>query len=103
MITLNCDDPKLQQHCEKVISVMTSLPEDLRPICALLDAWHWFRLAEGDGSHRVMEAVRQLSHPRMRSALKAWYLGQTKPDASTDNYRRTLEQTIGEQLPLGRV
>ena len=34
-------------------------PEEL-PICALLDAWHWFHLTEGDDSPGAKEAIEHL-------------------------------------------
>jgi hypothetical protein len=45
-------DLQLKRHYEKVISLMTGLPEELRPICALLDAWQWYKVAEGE--HRPL-------------------------------------------------
>lgn len=80
---------------------MTSLPEELRPICALLDAWHWFKLAEGEQSARALEAIRRLSHPEMRPALKKWYLQQREVNTAADAFRHELEKAIGEELPLG--
>jgi hypothetical protein len=79
---------------------MTNLPEELRPICALLDAWQWYRVAEGEESPRAREAIRQLSAPELRPALKAWYLRQSNTNAAIDEYRQTLEQATGEQLPF---
>jgi len=74
MTPIDFDDPQLKQHYEKVVLIMTTLPEELRPICALLDAWHWFRLTEGEQSPRVSEAIRHLADPQLRPALKSWYL-----------------------------
>ena len=100
MTSLHFDDVQLQQHCERVISLMTSLPEDLRPICALLDAWYWYKVAEGDQSSKVSEAMRLLSKPEMRSALKSWYLQQHNVNVAVDEFRRILEKTTGDALPL---
>lgn len=83
------------------MSIMTSLPEELRPICALLDAWHWFKLAEGEQSPRVLEAIRRLSYPEMRPALKKWYLQQRHINTAADEFRHELEKAVGEELPLG--
>lgn len=99
MIAIRFSDPELQKHCEKVISIMTSLPEDLRPICALLDAWHWFRLAEGEQSAKASEAIRHLADPQMRSALKLWYLRTSKSNIAANEARLLLERTVGERLP----
>lgn len=94
-------DPLLQQHCEKVGLIMTTVPDELRPICALLDAWHWFRLTEGEQSPRVSEAIRHLADPQMRPALKSWYLRSSNLNVAADEFRRILEQTVGEELPSG--
>jgi hypothetical protein len=102
MPSINFDDSQLQQHCEKVVLAITTLPEELRPICALLDAWHWFRLTEGEQSPRVSEAIRHLADPQMRPALKSWYLKTSNLNVAADEFRRILEQAAGEELPLGR-
>jgi hypothetical protein len=102
MIFLHFEDPQLKLHFEKVISVMSTLPDDLRPICALLDAWHWFSVTEGEQSPRACEAVRHLSSQELRSALKAWYLRASYTNVAIDKFRHTLEQAIGEELPLGK-
>ena len=66
-------DTKLQQHVERAASLMTSLPDEQRPVCGLLDAWHWFCLVEGEQSPRVAEALRLLLSPELRPALRQWY------------------------------
>jgi hypothetical protein len=37
-------DAKLQQHVERAAALMTSLPDEQRPVCGVLDACHWFGL-----------------------------------------------------------
>jgi hypothetical protein len=98
---MNFEDSKLKQHYERVASLMTTLPRNMRPICALLDAWQWFKLTEGKDSPRVHETVRLLARPELRSSLKTWYLRQTTTNVAIDEYRHALEQIIEEKLPLG--
>jgi hypothetical protein len=95
------NDPQLEKHCDKVVSLMTRVPVELRPVIALLDAWHWFMLIEGRESPRVREAIEHLSASELRPALKAWYAKMPRGNPIIDEYRLTLEGVIGEQLPLG--
>ena len=66
-------DTKLQQHVERAAALMTSLPEEQRPICGLLDAHRWFGLVEGEQSPRAVESLRLLLSPELRPALRQWY------------------------------
>lgn len=59
-------DPQLQQHFERTVSVLKGCPPDQLPICALLDAWHWFQLTEGNESARAKEAIEHLLSPELR-------------------------------------
>jgi hypothetical protein len=95
------DDAQLQQYCDRVVSVMTSLPENIRPICALLDAWHWFNLTEGEQSPRVREIIKRLTSSELRASLKTWYLQHEQINGPASSFHRALENEIGEKLPLG--
>jgi hypothetical protein len=64
-------DPQLQKHVERVVSIVQGCPADQLPICALLDAWQWFHLTEGDESPRASEAVEHLLSPELRPALRS--------------------------------
>jgi len=66
-------DLKLKEHVEKVILLMGSLEEELRPVCALLDAYHWHFLIEGEASTLASEALQLLRSPELRPALRQWY------------------------------
>jgi hypothetical protein len=66
-------DTQLQKHFERVVSIVQGCPPDELPICALLDAWQWFRLTEGDDSSRASEAIEHLLSPELRPALRSWY------------------------------
>jgi hypothetical protein len=66
-------DAKLQQHCERTASLMTSCPAEQLPVLGLLDAWYWFSLVEGEKSLRAAEAVEHLLSPELRPALRQWY------------------------------
>lgn len=66
-------DAQLQKHFERAVSIIQGCPADELPVCALLDAWHWFRLTEGGDSPRVAEALEHLVSPELRPALRSWY------------------------------
>jgi hypothetical protein len=100
MTPIDFDDPQLQQHCERVVLIMTTLPEDFRPICALLDAWQWFRLTDGEQSPRVSEAIRHLADPQLRPALKSWYLRASNLNVAANEFHDIIERQIGEKLPI---
>jgi hypothetical protein len=66
-------DRKLQSHVERVTAQMESWPAERRTVCGLLDAYHWFRVSEGEQSLRSAEALRLLLSPELRPALRQWY------------------------------
>lgn len=66
-------DTKLQQHVERAATLMTSLPDELRPVFGLIDAYQYFGLIEGEQSPRTVEALRLLLMPELRPALRLWF------------------------------
>jgi hypothetical protein len=66
-------DPQLKAHVERVVSLMTSLPAELRPACGLMDACDWFTHIEGEQSPRSKEALKLILSDDMRPALRPWY------------------------------
>ncbi len=66
-------DAELQQHCERAAAAVSGCPHELLPVFGLLDAWHWFRLIEGEDSPRAAEAIEHLLSPELRPALRLWY------------------------------
>lgn len=99
---MKCLDKRLEKHYEFVVSLMSALPEEIRPICALMDAHGLFRLAEGENSPIVAEIFQALTSLENRKALKAWYRRSSAINPYADEFRRRLEQAIGEELPLGK-
>jgi len=92
-------DPQLQKHYERAVSVVQGCPPAQLPICALLDAWHWFHLIEGDESPRTREAIEQLLSPELRPALRSWYqrYGEDMNPAAIE-FRERLGELAGERL-----
>lgn len=66
-------DAELQKRFEQVISTAQNCPTDQLPVHALLDAWHWFSLLDGEESPRSNEAIELLLSPELRPALRNWY------------------------------
>jgi hypothetical protein len=92
-------DPKLQQHVERTALLMTSLPDEQRPVCGLLDAWYWFRTVEGEDSSRAAEAVEHLLSAELRQALRQWYQGfGDKMNPAAIDFREHLSQLAGEKF-----
>jgi hypothetical protein len=92
-------DAQLQKRFERVISSVQGYPPDQVPVWALLDAWHWFRLIEGEESPRANEAIEILLSAELRPALRDWYrrLGnQMNPFAM--EFRDQLSAIAGENL-----
>ena len=92
-------DSQLQSHYERTVSLVQSCPASERPICALLDAWHWFSLTEGDTSPRASEAIEHILSTELRSALRSWYRrwGDDMNPAATE-FRDQLSQLAGERF-----
>ena len=92
-------EPKLREHYDRAIACLAGCPQDQLPIAALLDAWYWFHLTEGEHSPRAAEALEALLREEMRPALRAWYKrhGDTmNPNAVA--FRDRLSTLAGEKF-----
>ena len=94
------ENGELEKHCERVMSIMTKLPQGLRCVCALMDAYGWFKLVEGEESPKVREALRHLVSPELRYSLKEWYMQFSSINPSAEELRKLLEKSAGEKLLL---
>jgi|GEM_PF-208230 len=92
-------DPQLRQACERTVGCVQGCPPDQLPVLALLDAWHWFRLTEGDVSPRAAEAIEHLLSPGLRPALREWYrrFGDDMNENALE-FRNRLSRLAGEQF-----
>lgn len=79
------------------MSTIPECPPEQLPICALLDAYQWFRLIDGDGSSRASEAIELLLSRELRPALRNWYRrpGNTMNPYSIE-FRNQLSIMAGE-------
>ena len=70
---MNILDERLRKHYDRTISVITGFPDDEVPVCALMDAWFWFQLIEGENSVAATEALELLLTAELRPAVRKWY------------------------------
>ena len=91
-------DPELKKHYERVIPLMTSLSENLRAVCALMDACGLFR-RHGELSPSYREAIEHLLSPELRPALRDWYRqsGENMNPAAIQ-FRDRLSEMAGERF-----
>jgi hypothetical protein len=95
-------DSELQQHVERVIPKVKSLPAEQRPIFALMDAYGRFAVTDGEQSARVREIIQLLLSPELRPALRSWYLGNgDRMNPSAIEFRDRLAQLAGETFGFG--
>jgi hypothetical protein len=63
------------------------------------DAWHWFRLTEGENSPRAAEAIEHLLSPELRPALRQWH--RRLGDGMNENalsFRDRRSELVGERF-----
>lgn len=96
---MTINDPQLKAHVERVVRLMTSLPEDIRPVCGLLDGYDWFNRIDGDTSGSAREALALLLSAELRPALRSWYqrCGSDMNTAALE-LRQHLSHLAGEKL-----
>jgi hypothetical protein len=64
-----------------------------------MDAWHWFRLTEGENSPRAAEAIEHLLSPELRPALRQWYKRWgDEMNENALNFRNHLSELAGEKF-----
>ena len=92
-------NPQLKTRVERVVALMTDLPEETRPICGLLDAYNFYRLAEGADSPQAGEALRLLLSEELRPGLRHWYRkwGNEMNPAAIE-FREHLSTLAGERF-----
>jgi hypothetical protein len=92
-------DPRLQQHFERAATVVSGCPPEQLPILALLDAWYWFRVTEGEDSPRAPEAIEHLLSAELRPALRQWYLrAGADMNENAIHFRDRLSELAGERF-----
>jgi hypothetical protein len=93
-------DEQLQKRVDHMMSFpVGNLPDDQRPIFALMDAYEWFHRIDGGKSPRVDEVIETLLSPELRPALQSWYKrwGDKMNPAATD-FREHLSKLAREKF-----
>ena len=96
---MTINDPQLKMHVERVVGLMTSLPDGVRPVCGLLDGYDWFSRVGGDDSAQAREALVLLLSAELRPALRQWYqrFGSEMNPAAIE-FRQRLSDLAGERF-----
>jgi hypothetical protein len=96
---MDVNDPELRSRLERTFLLIPDEPEDEKMVIGLMDAYDWFRLAEGEGSPRVREAIEHLLSPELRPALRGWYRkwGNGMNPAAIE-FRERLSKMAGEEF-----
>jgi hypothetical protein len=66
-------DPQLRTHVERVVALLTGLPDNTRPICGLMDAYQFYSRTVGEDTRQAREALQLLLSEELRPALREWY------------------------------
>jgi hypothetical protein len=96
---MNFTDRQLQECYDGNLAAGCDLPDDVRPVYALIMAHDLFRMLEGPHSARVHEAIQHLLLPTLRPALRHWYqCFSADTNAEEAEFRNHLSQLAGEKL-----
>jgi hypothetical protein len=93
--------PEVEQFYQRLMALkLADLPEDERPVMALLDAYGWFRLIDGKQAEKLQEITCHLLSPDLRPALRSWYLRhpQANCNQSFIEFRDHLSALAGEKF-----
>ena len=93
-------DQMLQQHYDRAFALMSGVSFELRPVCALMDAYVFFKHTDGEQAPRVREAIYHLSEPDLRPALRQWFqiMCADEMNPAATKFRRKMSELIGEIL-----
>ena len=93
--------PELEQFYQRVMGLKVGgLPETEKPIFALMDAYGWFRVINGEQDEKLLEITNHLLSPELRPALRNWYLRhpQTNGNHAFIEFRDHLSALAGEKF-----
>lgn len=76
-----------------------NLSDEERPVFALMEAYGWFRITDGEQSAKVREIIEHLLLPELRPALRSWYgkSGNSMNPAALE-FREHLSKLAGEKF-----
>ena len=90
----------LQEHYDRVFTLSSGIPVEMRPVVALMDAYGFFRQTDGEQAPRVREALYHLTEPDLRPALRQWFriICANEMNPTAMKFRQKLSEIIGETL-----
>lgn len=92
-------DSKLKEHVERVVSIATSVPEQLRLVCGLMDGFDFYSHVVGPDSAQAREALQMLVSEELRPALRQWYkVCGAEMNPAALHFRERLSDLVGERL-----
>lgn len=98
---MNFQDALLQKCYASALSEAGEVPEDLRPIHALMATHDWLAMLEGTHSARVHETIEHLLSAPLRPALRTWYQRRgLKMDSAAVEFRDRLSRLAEERLEI---
>jgi hypothetical protein len=93
--------PDLEQFYERVMALKVGGLADMeRPVFALMDAYGWFRLIDGDQTAKIQEIISHLLSPELRPALRSWHGRHDRADTNSgfNELRDHLSKLAGEKF-----
>jgi hypothetical protein len=93
--------PDLEQFYERVMALKVGgLTDEERPVFALMDAYGWFRLIDGDQTATIQEIISLLLSPELRPGLRSWYRrhATTATNSVFTEFRDRLGKIAGESF-----
>ena len=91
----------MEQFYQRVMSLkIGGLPEEESPIFALMDAYGWFRVIDGNQDEKLTEIINHLLSPELRPALRSWYLRHSQANCNHAfiEFRDHLSTLAGEKF-----
>jgi hypothetical protein len=91
--------PDVEQAYKRVMDLhVAGLTDEEQPIFALMDAYGWFRLIDGEQTAKVQEIISLLLSPDLRPGLRSWYRRHAGKDTNIGfvELRDRLSELTGE-------
>jgi hypothetical protein len=91
----------VEQAYKRVMALhVAGLTDEEQPVFALMDAYGWFRLIDGDQTAKIQEIISLLLSPDMRPGLRSWYRrhATTTTNSVFTEFRDRLSKIAGESF-----
>lgn len=90
----------VEQFFERTMALKVgNLTDEERPVFALMEAYGWFKLIDGNQTAKIQEIISHLLSPELRPALRTWYRRHgNKLNPRVMEFRDHLSRLAGERL-----